>query len=107
MKSTYKPLGNFIQEVNNRDRSVSVDLLLGVSIQKKFIPSIANTIGTDMSTYKIVKRNQFAYGPVTSRNGDKISIALLEDYDEAIVSQAYLPFEVKDTNELLPEYLMM
>lgn len=107
MKSNYKALGNFIQEVNNRDRDVTVDLLLGVSIQKKFIPSIANTIGTDMSTYKIVKRNQFAYGPVTSRNGDKVSIALLEDYDEAIVSQAYSPFEVKDTSELLPEFLMM
>ncbi len=107
MKSNYKPLGDFIREVNNRDTKLEVDLLLGVSIQKKFIPSIANTIGTDMSTYKIIKRNQFAYGPVTSRNGDKISIALLEDYDEAIVSQAYTPFEVKDTNELLPEYLMM
>jgi type I restriction enzyme S subunit len=60
-----------------------------------------------MSTYKIIKRNQFSYGPVTSRNGDKISIALLEDCDEAIVSQAYSTFEVKNTNELLPEYLMM
>lgn len=107
MKSNYKSLGNYIQEVNNRDKDVTVNLLLGVSIQKKFIPSIANTIGTDMSTYKIVTRNQFAYGPVTSRNGDKISIALLEDYDEAIVSQAYSAFEVKNTNELLPEYLMM
>lgn len=107
MRSNYKPLGNYIKEVNNRDTKLEVDILLGVSIQKKFMPSIANTIGTDMSTYKIIKRNQFAYGPVTSRNGDKISIALLEDYDEAIVSQAYTPFEVKDTNELEPEYLMM
>lgn len=107
MRSNYKPLGIYIKEVNNRDTKLQVDLLLGVSIQKKFMPSIANTIGTDMSTYKIIKRNQFAYGPVTSRNGDKISIALLEDYDEAIVSQAYTPFEVKDTNELDPEYLMM
>ena len=107
MRSNYRPLGNYIKEVNNRDTKLEVDLLLGVSIQKKFMPSIANTIGTDMSTYKIIKRNQFAYGPVTSRNGDKISIALLEDYDEAIVSQAYTPFEVKNTNDLDPEYLMM
>ena len=107
MRSIYKPLGNYIKEVNNRDTKLEVDLLLGVSIQKKFIPSIANIIGTDMSTYKIIKRNQFAYGPVTSRNGDKISIALLEDYEEAIVSQAYTPFEVSDPNLLLPEYLMM
>jgi len=107
LKSHYKPLGNYIQVVNNRDRDKKVDLLLGVSIQKKFIPSIANIIGTDMSTYKVVKRNQFAYGPVTSRNGEKISIALLENYDEAIVSQAYTPFEIIATKELLPEYLMM
>ena len=60
-----------------------------------------------MSTYKIIQRNQFAYGPVTSRNGDKISVALLEEYDKAIVSQAYTVFEVIDKNELLPEYLMM
>ncbi len=107
MKSNYKKLGPYIREVNNRDTNKSVELLLGVSIEKIFKPSIANTIGTDMSTYKIVKRNQFAYGPVTSRNGDKISVALLQEHDEAIVSQAYVPFEVTDTTKLDPEYLMM
>jgi type I restriction enzyme S subunit len=107
MKSNYKPLGNYIQEVNVRNTALEVNLLLGVSIQKKLMPSIANTIGTNMGTYKIIKRNQFAYGPVTSRNGDKISIALMDEHDEAIVSQAYTPFEVIDTNELHPEYLMM
>lgn len=60
-----------------------------------------------MSTYKIVRRGQFAYGTVTSRNGDKISIALLDTYDNAIVSQAYKVFEIIDENLLLPEYLMM
>ncbi len=81
--------------------------MLGVSIRKILIPSIANIIGTDMSTYKIIQNNQFAYGPVTSRNGDKISVALLDEYQEAIVSQAYTVFDVIDKNELLPEYLMM
>ena len=107
MQSNYRKLGPLIKLVNNRDRDETVTLLLGVSIQKKFIPSIANTIGTDMSTYKIIERNQFAYGPVTSRNGERISIALLEQYDEAIVSQAYTCFTVKDEAELLPQYLMM
>jgi type I restriction enzyme S subunit len=107
MKSSYKKLGNYIQIVNKRDSSKKVDKLLGVSIRKVLIPSIANIIGTDMSTYKIIQKNQFAYGPVTSRNGDKISVALLDEYDEAIVSQAYTVFEVIDKNELLPEYLMM
>lgn len=100
-------LGNYIREVNVRNRDLRVTNLLGVSISKVFMSSIANTIGTDMSTYKIVERGQFAYGPVTSRNGDKVSIALLNDYDSAIVSQAYTVFEVIDVDKLLPEYLMM
>ena len=103
----YKRLGDYIQEIDVRNRDLSVTTLLGVSISKEFIPSIANTIGTDMSTYKIVRKGQFAYGPVTSRNGDKVSIALLANEDNAIISQAYTVFEVKDTNDLLPIYLMM
>ena len=106
-KAEYKRLGDYIREVNVRNRELKVTNLLGVSISKEFMPSIANTIGTDMSTYKIVERGQFAYGPVTSRNGDKVSIALLDGYDGAIISQAYTVFEVIDHKKLLPEYLMM
>lgn len=106
-KTDYKRLGDYIREVDVRNRDLKVTKLLGVSISKEFIPSIANTIGTDMSTYKIVTPNQFAYGPVTSRNGDKVSIALLSGNDMAIISQAYTVFEVIDNNRLLPEYLMM
>jgi len=107
MRSNYKPLGKYIQPVIGRNNDLGDLPLVGLSIQKKFIPSIANTIGTDMSTYRIIEKNQFAYGPVTSRNGDKITIALFNDYEKALISQAYIPFEVKDTNELDPEYLMM
>jgi len=103
----YKRLGDYIREVNVRNRELKVTNLLGVSTSKEFMPSIANTIGTDMSAYKIVDRGQFAYGPVTSRNGDKVSIALLDGYDDAIISQAYTVFEVIDHEQLLPEYLMM
>jgi type I restriction enzyme S subunit len=103
----YKRLGDYIREVNVRNRDLKVTNLLGVSISKDFIPSIANTIGTDMETYKVVQRRQFAYGPVTSRNGDKVSIALLHEYEEAIISQVYTVFEVVDCEQLLPEYLMM
>ena len=71
----YKRLGNYIREVNVRNRELKITNLLGLSIEKRFIPSIANTIGTDMSSYKIVSPTQFAYVPVTSRNGDKITIA--------------------------------
>ena len=103
----YKHLGDYIREVNVRNLDLKVTNLLGVSISKEFMPSIANTIGTDMSAYKIVERRQFAYGPVTSRNGDKVSIALLDGYENAIISQAYTVFEVTDHEQLLPKYLMM
>ena len=107
MNLNYKQLGQFIEPINIRNKDLAVDKLLGVSIQKCFMPSIANTVGTDMSKYKVVRKLQFAYGPVTSRNGDKISVALLEDCDVAIVSQAYIVFQIIDHEELDPEYLMM
>jgi type I restriction enzyme, S subunit len=107
MRSNYKPLGNYIQPVVGRNTELGDLPLVGLSIQKKFIPSVANTIGTDMSTYRIIEKNQFAYGPVTSRNGDKITIAFSMITKRNLISQAYVPFEVKDTNELDPEYLMM
>lgn len=107
MASNYKRLGNYIQQVDVRNTDLSVELLLGVSIEKKFIDSHANTIGTDFSKYKIVKRGQFAYGPVTSRNGDKVSIALLEDADACLISSSYTPFEISKPKELNEEYLMM
>ena len=106
-KGEVKRLGDYIREVDVRNRDLEVTKLLGVSISKEFMPSIANTIGTDMSSYKVVEPRQFAYGPVTSRNGDKVSIALYKDDEKAIVSQAYTIFEVKNKQELLPEYLMM
>lgn len=107
MKSNYKRLGNYIRQVDVRNRDLVVNKLLGLSIAKQFITSIANTTGTDMSTYKIVQPRQFGYVPVTSRNGDKITIALYEGESPCIISQAYIVFEVIDETELLPEYLMM
>ena len=106
MKEGYRLLGDFIQPVDERNRDLKVDYLLGVSISKQFIPSIANIVGTDLSSYKIVRTGQFAYGPVTSRNGEKISIALLQDKD-CIISSSYTVFEVVNKNELDPEYLML
>ena len=103
----YKRLGDYIREVNVRNRELKVTNLLGLSIEKKFIPSIANTIGTDMSAYKIVQPSQFAYVPVTSRNGEKITVALYDGEESAIISQAYTIFEIVDQDVLLPEYLMM
>ena len=106
MEKGYKILGNYIRLVDERNKDLSVTKLLGVSISKKFIPSIANIVGTDLSNYKIVRTGQFAYGPVTSRNGEKISIAYLDEED-CIISNSYTVFEVENKEELDPEYLML
>lgn len=105
MKSNYKRLAPYIRQIDERNsEDVHYDLL-GVSVEKCFIKSIANTVGTDWRGYKKIRRKQFCYIPDTSRRGDKIGIALQSDYDIALVSQAYTVFEIIDTNELLPEYL--
>lgn len=104
---SYKKLGEFIQVVDDRNKELLDLPLLGVSVQKVFIPSIANTVGTDMSKYKILSRNEFTYIPDTSRRGDKIGVALLKIYDKALVSQAYTTFKIIDENQLNPDYLMM
>ncbi len=106
MKSNYKELGQFIRLVDVKNKDLKVAKLLGVSITKNFISSVANTIGTDFSKYKVIKQNQFAYGPVTSRNGDKISIALLTE-EECIISSSYTVFEITNTTKLNPKYLML
>ncbi|HPL04051.1 MAG TPA: hypothetical protein PLG05_02630 [Bacteroidales bacterium] len=107
MQKNYKRLGDYIQQVDERNTNLEDLPLMGLSVQKMFIPSIANTIGTNMSTYKIIYKNQFAYIADTSRRGDKIAIALFKDYDKALISQAYTLFKIIDTYKLLPEYLMM
>jgi type I restriction enzyme S subunit len=107
MKSNYKKLGGFIRQVDVRNTEGKEDNLLGVSVQKVFIPSIANTDGTDFTKYKVVKKGQFTYIPDTSRRGDKIGIALLEDYEEGLVSNVYTVFEVIDEKKLIPQYLML
>lgn len=107
MKSNYKRLGDYIRQVDVRNRDLAVERLLGLSVNKQFIPSIANTIGTDMSNYKVVAPSQFVYIADTSRRGDKIAIALLGGQGKAIVSAIYTVFEITNEMELLPEYLMM
>ncbi len=107
-ENNMKRLGDYIRPVDVRNRDLKVERLLGISVTKEFIPSIANTIGTDMSSYKIVYPNQFVYIADTSRRGDKIAIAYLKENEEpALVSAIYTVLEVVDTNALDPEYLMM
>ena len=106
MKSSYKALAPYIEPVNQLNDGMEVKELLGISNQKFFQNSHTNTIDIDLQTYRIVRTNQFAYNRATTRNGDKISIALRQGND-CIVSPSYRIFRSKDENELNSEYLMM
>jgi type I restriction enzyme S subunit len=107
MTKNYKRIGEYIRLIDQRNKGLQVKQLLGLSISKQFIPSVANIIGTDMENYKIIRKNQFACSTMQVRRDKKMPVALLQEVDEAIISQAYPIFEVKDEQELLPEYLMM
>ena len=104
---SYRKIGDLIQLVDVRNKDLSITHLVGLTINKKFIPSVANTIGTDMSNYKIIRKNQFACSTMQVRRDKKMPVALLKQLDVAIISQAYPVFEVIDEKELLPEYLML
>ncbi|TLP71733.1 restriction endonuclease subunit S [Maribacter sp. ACAM166] len=107
MRSNYKRIGDYIELVDERNKELKVELLLGLSISKQFIPSVANTVGTNMKNYKIIKKGQFACSIMQVRRDGKMPLALLQDFDEALISQAYPVFRVIGENKLLPEYLMM
>ena len=107
MKSNYKRIGEYIRLVDGINSDLKTETLLGLTINKDFIPSVANTVGSDMSRYKIIRENQFACSLMQVRRDKKIPVALQRNYKEAIISQAYPVFEVTNKDELLPEYLMM
>lgn len=107
MPSNYKRLGDFINPVKVKNTNLEASLLLGINIDKFFMPSVANVIGTDMSNYKIVKKNQFACNRMHVGRDYRIPVALSNKDEPFMVSPAYDVFEIKDTSILLPEYLMM
>ncbi len=106
-KANYKRLGEYIREVDVRNDGLEITNLLGLTINKCFIPSVANTVGTDMERYKVIRKNQFACSTMQVRRDGKMPVALLKDFGEAIISQAYPVFEIINDELLLPEYLMM
>lgn len=107
MKSNYKKIGDYIRQVNVRNDDRKIELLLGVNLDKVFIPSVANTHGTDMTKYKVIKRGQFGCKLMSVGRDKKLPISRLVSYDEALISSAYYVFEVIDQTILNPEYLMM
>ncbi len=107
MNSNYKKIRDFIQLVNQRNADMKATELLGINIDKFFMPSVANVVGTDMSVYKIVKPGQFACNRMHVGRDKKIPIALSDKSYQFMVSPAYDVFKITDENILDPEYLMM
>lgn len=107
MQSNYKRLGDFIKEVKARNTDLKAEKLLGININKFFMPSVANVIGTDMSVYKIVKRNQFACNRMHVGRDYRLPVSMSKTDEAFMVSPAYDVFEIADTDILDPEYLMM
>ena len=107
MKSNYKRLGDYIKPVREKNIDLKASKLLGINIDKFFMPSVANVVGTDMSNYKIVKKGQFACNRMHVGRDYRIPIALSKEENPFMVSPAYDVFEINNTKMLLPEYLMM
>lgn len=103
---SYKRLGDYIIEKVEFNEGNKYDLLQGVSNNKYFQKAKTNTIGVDLSKYRVAHHNQFVFNRATTRNGDKISIALRKG-ESCIVSPSYRIFEVKDENVLNPDYLLL
>ena len=107
MKSNYDILGNHIRLIDTRNRESITDRVLGINIDKFFMPSVANVIGTDLSKYKLITKGKFACNPMHVGRDERLPVALYDEEKPAIVSPAYFMFEVIDNSILNEDYLMM
>lgn len=107
MKSNYDILGNHIRMIDTRNRESITDRVLGINIDKFFMPSVANVIGTDLSKYKLITKGKFACNPMHVGRDERLPVALYDEEEPAIVSPAYFMFEVIDNSILNEDYLMM
>lgn len=96
-----------ISENKNDELEYGIDAVRGISIEKKFIDTKANMEGVSLKPYAVVKPDEFAYVTVTSRNGEKISLARNNSNETYICSSSYIVFRINDTKKLMPEYLSM
>lgn len=107
MRSNYDVLGKHIRLVDFRNQDEVTNTVLGISINKEFMPSVANVIGTDLSRYKLIQKGMFACNPMHVGRDERLPIALYKDDIPAIVSPAYFMFEIIDPTILDMDYLMM
>lgn len=105
MADHFKRIGDYISVIDNRNTDGSISKLMGISIDKCYIPSVANVIGTDLNNYKVIHKGQFACSLMQVSRDQRIPIAMFRDGNPAIMSPAYVMFEVTRPDELLPEYM--
>lgn len=101
-------IGDYIEQCDERaGKNYSVEDVIGISTDKKFVDTKANMSGVSLNSYKVVKPLEFAYVADTSRRGDKIALALNDTDKPVLISSIYTAFHCKDPNQLLPKYLFM
>ena len=105
--SRHRKLGELISLVDNRNRKLLSEEVLGISIDKEFMPSVANTIGTDLTNYKLICKNTFACNPMHVGRDERLPVALYQKDNPSIVSPAYFTFRVNDSKIILPQFLMI
>ena len=107
MSTNYKKLGDIVELIDERNKAFESLEVLGISIDKEFMPSVANTIGTDLSNYKLLRMNTFACNPMHVGRDERLPVSLYKKEIPAIVSPAYFIFRIKDETEVLPDFLML
>ena len=107
MSTNFKKLGDIVELIDERNKSLETSEVLGISIDKEFMPSVANTIGTDLSNYKLLRMNIFACNPMHVGRDERLPVSLYKKDIPAIVSPAYFMFRVKDENKVIPDFLML
>lgn len=107
MGLTFEPLGKYVRLVDERNTNKVTETVLGINIDKYFMPSVANTIGTDLSNYKLLRKGRFACNPMHVGRDGRLPVSRYTEDAPAIVSPAYFMFEIIDENEIEPEYLML
>ena len=107
MSANYRKLGDIVELIDERNKALESSEVLGISIDKEFMPSVANTIGTDLSNYKLLRMNTFACNPMHVGRDERLPVSLYKKDIPAIVSPAYFMFRVKDENKVLPDFLML
>ena len=107
VSTNYRKLGEIVELIDERNKSLESSEVLGISIDKEFMPSVANTIGTDLSNYKLLRMNTFACNPMHVGRDERLPVSLYKKDIPAIVSPAYFMFRVKDENKVLPDFLML